>query len=136
MPGCPVCRVTNKAVGRYLDKIFYTKVNDRSLRAKLRVSLGFCRQHAYLLLDAHLADALGMSIIYQDVLKNMLADLPKEGVLPSQNGLRHSLRQLASRFQAYRDAVLKSLRPKGSCIACEQQELTLGTVVMTLVDSL
>jgi hypothetical protein len=40
-PGCPVCRLSQRAVRRYLVNLFYENVNDGNLRAQLRKSLGF-----------------------------------------------------------------------------------------------
>lgn len=73
-PGCPVCQLEQQATERYLDHLFYENVNDSGTRSQLRDSLGFCREHTELLLDRGLGDALGMSIIYHDVLGSVLVE--------------------------------------------------------------
>ena len=45
-PGCPVCRVEEHSVERYLDNQFYENVNNPDFRNTLRLSIGFCREHA------------------------------------------------------------------------------------------
>ncbi len=71
-PGCPVCRLEQESVERYLDNQFYENVNSPPWRDHLRLSLGFCREHAWLSVDKRLGDALGFSIIYQDILNGLL----------------------------------------------------------------
>src|SRR5687767_11547818 len=65
-PGCPVCRLEQRSVERYLDSQFYESVNNPAWRDRLRASLGFCQEHAWLAVDQRLGDALGFAIIYRD----------------------------------------------------------------------
>jgi hypothetical protein len=67
-PGCPACTLVQRAVQGYLKSIFYENVNDPETRLELRHTLGFCSDHAWLLLDTEIGDALGTSIIYHDVV--------------------------------------------------------------------
>src|SRR5688572_27762822 len=71
-PGCPVCRLEQNAVERYLDSQFYENVNSPKWRDQLRLSLGFCREHAWLAVDKRLGDPLGFSIIYRDLVNSVL----------------------------------------------------------------
>ena len=80
--GCPICRLEQRAVERYLDSLFYESVNDPKLRERLRDSLGFCREHAWLAIDKRLGNALGFAIIYRDVINNVLRKLGNENVPP------------------------------------------------------
>jgi len=73
MPGCPLCRLSNKASTQYIDALLYENVNDPSVRKKLNGSLGFCRRHATSLLS--MGDAFGVAIIYQDIVRHIDAAL-------------------------------------------------------------
>ncbi len=68
-PGCPLCRIEHDTVLKYISSIFYEQVTDYNLRDRLRDSLGFCREHAYFAVDELPGNALGIAIIYQDLIK-------------------------------------------------------------------
>lgn len=74
LPGCPLCRMEKKSVEKYLDSMFYEKVNDIPLRARLRASMGFCSSHAEIALngDGIRGNALGLAIIYNDILLTVM----------------------------------------------------------------
>jgi len=76
-PGCPVCRLEQRSVQRYLENQFYENVNNPDFRDHLRRSLGFCKEHAWLAANAHLGDALGFALIYRDVIRNTMERLDK-----------------------------------------------------------
>ena len=69
--GCPVCLVTQQAAARHIELTFHESMLDPDARRKLVRSLGFCYEHAWL------TDALGQAIIYKDLVKEMLAMLPR-----------------------------------------------------------
>lgn len=71
-PGCPICRIEHDTVLRYIGGLFYEQVNDYNLRDRLRSSLGFCREHAYVAVDELPGNALGIAIVYQDLVKYAL----------------------------------------------------------------
>ena len=76
-PGCPVCRLSLRSVGRWLKAVAYEQVNDIQLRAELRATRGFCNAHAHQWLrEAH--SVLGTAIIYRDVLNAALRELDSE----------------------------------------------------------
>ncbi len=97
-PGCPLCRTEHDAVLRYIGNLFYEQVNDFNLRDRLRDSLGFCREHAYFAVDELPGNALGIAIIYQDLIKFAIHHL---------NDPRGSS------------------SPKRRCPACEQRDLSM-----------
>ena len=68
--GCPVCRLADRYVRSYLKHLFYESVNDLDLRKTLRLSQGFCAEHAWLAVEEKLGDRLGWALIYQDVIHN------------------------------------------------------------------
>jgi len=74
--GCPLCRVLARKVHQHLDSLFYENVNDASARAQLRDGLGFCRTHA--LKAMTMGDALGVAIIYEDLLHIVVRQLSEE----------------------------------------------------------
>ena len=73
-PGCPVCGLTAQAVKHYLEALFYEFVNDPGSRDVLLNNYGFCAEHAGLLLRTRIADALGASIVYRNIIKRILED--------------------------------------------------------------
>ena len=79
-PDCPVCRLEQKSVQQYMEGLLYESVNSPSLRNRLRVSHGFCNEHAWLAIDNHLGDALGFAIIYHDVINSVLRQLDADAV--------------------------------------------------------
>jgi len=76
--GCPICRVGAYSVKRYIKSIFNEFVNDITMRENLVKSLGFCYEHTQLLLNVRIADALGASIIYENIVKKILRELPAQ----------------------------------------------------------
>jgi hypothetical protein len=77
-PGCPVCTVVQDGVARYLDAIFYEQVNDIPLRKKLRDARGLCNDHAWIAADVLRGNALGLAIVYNDVMKTVLEELANQ----------------------------------------------------------
>ena len=83
--GCPICRLEHAADLRFLERLFYAQVNDYAVRQQLRASLGFCRQHAQMALDEVQGQALGLAIIYDDLLRLVLEQVEKQpAVLAAQ----------------------------------------------------
>ena len=65
-PGCPACRLADRAGRRFLETLFDEQVTDPLTRARLRRARGFCRGHTEIVVG--MGDALGSSIIYADLL--------------------------------------------------------------------
>lgn len=97
-PGCPICRVEHDAALRYISTLFYEQVNDFNMRERLRGSLGFCRQHAHMTVEELQGNALGIALIYQDMLKVAMHHLNDRQGSPA---------------------------PVRKCPACEQRDLTM-----------
>jgi hypothetical protein len=136
-PGCPVCRLEQQAVERYLDHLFYESVNDSSTRAHLRASLGFCREHAGLLLDTGLGSALGMSIIYHDVFGTVLKRLKRKNSTSSEGTiLARLLGRAPTELAATLERVKHALSPRETCLACQQKDSTARMVLTVLADSI
>ena len=135
-PGCPACRVIIGIVDRFLDGFFYESVNDIPLRSELRKSYGFCKTHAWRLLDGEAGNALGIAIIYHDVLTNVLRALPGNG----QPGKPPSPASLLSRFSRQAGDIVKNaiqaITPKQPCPACIEREQVTRLTIAILVNSL
>ena len=114
-PGCPVCRVGAHSVKRYLKSIFNEFVNDRATRDNLLKSLGFCGEHSQLLLNTSIADALGASIIYENIVKKMLRELPRQ----------HDAK-----------GVKNAVNRNRNCMACEQRNAVTDRSINEIRNSL
>ncbi|MDQ6670284.1 MAG: hypothetical protein M3069_05965 [Chloroflexota bacterium] len=74
LPGCAVCRLALRSVGRWLAAVVNEGVNDVQLRDELRAARGFCNVHAHRwLTEVH--SVLGTAIVYEDLLKASLREL-------------------------------------------------------------
>ncbi len=104
-PGCPICRIGAHSVKRYMKSIFNEFVNDHATRDNLLGTLGFCGEHVQLLLNTRIADALGASIIYENIVKKLLRDFP---IQPKDNV------HMASEFKSASDGTV-------GCMACKQR---------------
>lgn len=114
--GCPICRLCSQAVDRYLDHLLYESVNDPGVRRNIRRSWGFCKEHAWQLQQK--GDALGIAIIYQDVIATILRTLSraqKPGLHFPTHWLRRALPGAASEIS---HQLAKRFAPAGECPAC------------------
>jgi hypothetical protein len=75
-PGCPVCHGAHHAAWRFLDSLLWEYVNDASIRARLRATRGFCREHAMMALTvaSQQAAGSGVAILYEDFLRHARED--------------------------------------------------------------
>ncbi|NLV73568.1 MAG: hypothetical protein GXY52_02615 [Chloroflexi bacterium] len=67
-PGCPICRMINRATDRYLDSLLYEAVLDPDVRAKTKATHGFCADHVEMLGERP-GRALGIALIYRDIIR-------------------------------------------------------------------
>lgn len=72
-PGCPICLLALRSVGRFIQATAYDRVTDVDLRAHLRAARGFCGVHAYRWLR-EARNVLGTAQIYRDIIKAASAD--------------------------------------------------------------
>ncbi len=79
--GCPVCRLEHAADLRFLERLFYERVNDYELRLHLRSSQGFCIEHAHKAEEQVQGKALGIAILYEDILRLALDQLTEQHTL-------------------------------------------------------
>jgi hypothetical protein len=118
--GCPVCIVVQVSVERYFSGLFYESILDPIIRRRLRTSLGVCQKHARLVLDEGLSDALGLAIVYEDLVGVVLESNPTGTT---------SIKNLK------KDA-LHSLEPAKPCPGCLQEKESTQRVIAALTDSL
>ena len=121
-PGCFMCRLVNEAVAHYLDTLLYENVNDVGVRKSLRESNGFCPKHAWLLCDQ--GDPLGHSIIYGDLVDNLLGSLKKQ--LISHSYPRSECKTV--------DSQAKRLLPGRRCPACLVADRAQERYIAALLD--
>lgn len=135
-PGCPVCHVVRKSVDHYLSSVFYERVNDQDLRAVLRASRGFCNQHAWQALNSGAADALGVAILYQDILTNVLRDA-SGGPVHRTGRLFTALREKSPKgLKKGTQKLAAALQPRRSCPACVQEDEINQLLVEELLELL
>jgi hypothetical protein len=135
-PGCPVCRLEQQSVERYLDNQFYENVNSPEWRDQLRASLGFCHEHAWLAVNKRLGDALGFTIIYHDIVNSLLNQLKDDGTsAPAQRRIS-LLRQLPEAAQKMIEKMLNAFSPRKRCPACERRDETTRMSLSALLEEL
>ena len=125
-PGCPVCRLEQRAVERYLDNKFYESVNSPAWRDELRQSFGFCHEHSWLAVTGRLGDALGLSIISRELVNSILRQLTEEISSSASSGRRTSVL----------NRILAALTPRKRCPVCEHRDETTRRVLSALVEEL
>jgi len=118
--GCPICRLVYRATDRYLDSLLYEAVLDPEVRARLRRSRGFCREHTEMLRRKP-GRALGIALIYRDIVR-AVSDIAyrergKEGRSRAGRHPRGPLRGLLGRRRA-RASIASALSGQEQCPAC------------------
>lgn len=135
-PGCPLCRVTQRAVRRFLEGLFYEKVNDWGLREQLRKSKGFCNAHAWLILESSIGNSLGVAIIYNDTLTGVLKQLPATpGSARRQGWLSRLLGRSPPHLARVIEITVQALAPQARCPACEEMERSTYLYLSELINS-
>lgn len=138
--GCPVCQLTQQGVRRYLDSLFYEMVNDAETRDNLFKSLGFCEDHARLLLASRLRDPLGLTILYRDLVEKLLGILPLEGLEENDDGDTHRtdgfFGWLPKRNSDQNEQTIQALMPQSMCPACIQAEKIAQRITQVMLENL
>lgn len=118
-PGCPVCRLSDKAAERALESFLWENVNEPDVRQGIIDSYGFCPAHTRLMVAQELSTSsavLGTNIIYEHLGRIVAGEL-RSLRLSEQNfsgGIQGWLRKLG---------IIKGergpLAPRGICPVCE-----------------
>lgn len=131
-PGCPVCRLVDRAVRQYVDVFFYENITNVERRAEIREARGYCSAHGALL--AGHARMLGVAIIQHDVINDVLREVNR--LLPETEAQGSPLDRLIG--APMRRAILDAIKPKRVCPLCEyernQEHALLHTLVTTIHD--
>ena len=120
-PGCPVCRLTAESVHGYIGSLVYEYVNKPDTHFAVRDALGFCAVHAWYALERINASALGMALLYEGVLRNLLNDM---GTIRPDSG-RRQVAQAAS-----------ALKPKAECPVCQHRTIVEDHLLRNLLEHL
>jgi hypothetical protein len=124
-PDCPICRLGQASANRHLTSLIYDSVNDIDLRATLRESLGYCKDHAWLLPDAGDSAPLGIAVIHRDLLNTIHKQLEESRFGKSR---RNSLKSIVSGAMGLdggtpiTGATAQYLAVKAQCPACERRD--------------
>lgn len=111
--GCPVCRLTLRAVSRFIESVDYEYVNDPDVRAKVERAMGFCNTHAqHWLREGHL---LGVALVYEGILNRLQPEVERA----RPNGQTGLLSGFGRRKRAGSSDVLQ---PDGVCPVCRERE--------------
>lgn len=76
--GCPLCRIINDRIDRYIDGMLFEHISDRTFRAQYREAGGFCSGHAKILLSYR--DGLAVAILGQGTLSDNIEDFKKRKI--------------------------------------------------------
>jgi hypothetical protein len=120
-PGCPICRLTADSVHHYLEALMYEYVNEVPTHLAVRAARGFCPSHAWHIQDQINASALGIAILYEGLVRNMLNDM---GEVTPESG-RRQITQAAN-----------ALKSRGPCPACEHRATVEDHLLRNLLDHL
>lgn len=83
--GCPVCFLLDRYISRYIDNLLYENVNNKDIRDKILTSRGFCREHSKRILEyRYKGYALGIAIIYKDLIESYLEGLNNGRITPGR----------------------------------------------------
>ena len=118
-PGCPVCRLTADSVHGYLGSLVYEYVNKPPTHMAVRAARGFCTTHAWHALQQINASALGIAVLYEGLIRNLLKDM---GEITPDSG-RRQVGQAAS-----------ALEPRADCPACQHRDTVENHVLRNLLE--
>jgi hypothetical protein len=138
-PGCPVCSLGHAAARRSLNTLIYEGVNDYVLRAKLRESLGYCHEHAWLLPEAGESAALGIAIVHRDLLNSVRKRLEK---VKFGKGQKRKFRSFVAGAISPDEGTepdarsAKYLAPTAPCPACKNRDKIENLALKSVIDAL
>jgi len=76
--GCPICRIIDERISRYIDGMLFEHISDRTFRAQYREAGGFCSSHSKTLLTYR--DGLAVAILGQGTLDDYILDFKKKKI--------------------------------------------------------
>jgi hypothetical protein len=108
--GCALCRLSQRAVERYLKGMLYENVNDVTVQETLKATQGFCPAHSELMLCQR--NSLGTAILYRAILGHLSRDLTSEATTTWLERLTQQGAREEKRIPS----------PRAACPACEQRD--------------
>ena len=136
-PGCPICRLEQGAVERYLKDLFETRYHETDIRTLLRVVKGFCKEHSWLANELGLGSTFGAVIIYHDLLWTALDDIKKFNSSLSSKRSFSTVERILLRL-GFRRVTATSSDVPSRCPACIEQgaaaHAALGVLASGLKD--
>lgn len=120
-PGCPVCRLVAESVHAYIGSLVYEYANEPATHFAVRDARGFCPTHAWHALEQINASALGIALLYEGVVRNLLKDM---GEIKPDSGRR----QVA--------AAAEALKPRATCPVCAHRTIVEEHLLRSLLDHL
>lgn len=120
-PGCPVCRLTADSVHGYLGSLVYEYVNKPPTHMAVRAARGFCTTHAWHALEQINASALGIAVLYEGLIRNLLNDM---GAITPESG-RRQLGQAAG-----------ALKAQAACPVCQHRDTVEDHILRNLLEHL
>jgi hypothetical protein len=135
-PGCPFCTLSELTVRRFLDAVMYEDVNDPAFRERLRQTLGYCNEHAWRLTQLPGGTALGVAIIYQDLLRTVEERLGQVAFEPGGPAQRAGDWLNRGRPAAATLGAVRAVSPHQTCPACAQREQMEDLALTAMLDGL
>ncbi len=125
--GCPICFIMNRSIQHYLESLLYEYVLDVGVRKKLHKSVGFCTNHAYMLLDiiGRLNDdGSKIAILYETILGEEIKKLEAlRGESENKFKPKNFFWVKFSRKKNFEN-ILDKLKPASECPVCFQERST------------
>lgn len=138
-PGCPLCRLGQASANRHLTSLIYDSVNDVSLRETLRNSLGYCKEHAWLLPNAGDSAPLGIAVVHRDLVNTIYRRLGAIDYGKSAGGRLRSAITAAVGLEGklQREGERAPYLPqKAQCPACERRDEAEKLALKSLSEAL
>jgi Family of unknown function (DUF6062) len=121
--GCPLCRLTQENVQRYLDAWKYELFTDISIREELRRSQGFCHIHTWQLVS--MGANLQLAQAYRDILSDTAEQLQGDGSSTA-----------SSLHKSWRHRRREPKQERTPCPACLQRDQALERLLPELRQAL
>ena len=140
-PGCPICRLRTETVRRYVRFLLAENVNDGDARLQIVRGLGFCPEHTWLLYHTEMSrfgDAMGNSILYEDLVERVLAEMDAfQETVPiraprCKRGWQHAWAKVWTSLRLSPGSA-GTLRPSGECRMCTYARHEEQTAIHGLV---
>lgn len=131
--GCPVCRLAERTVCRYLTSLLRERVTDVDERGRLRAARGLCNLHAWQLQEG--GGALGQALIYRDLV-HTLATALVEGAGAGDGAGQGLIARLRGSARGRALRLADRLRADARCPACAEREETEQLAIGGLLEYL